>query len=121
MRVLYTDSLPGHWIVEDEAGLLWIVPPNGQERRPYRGHRVGLREAKPGAAAERAMGIDIVSVTEIAQRAGTTPGTVHSWRRRHADFPAPAYELAVGPVWHWASVAEWLAKPRVRTGRPRGT
>lgn len=59
-----------------------------------------------------------VSVTEIAALAGTTPGTVHSWRRRHADFPAPLAELAIGPVWHWSDVAAWLARPR-KPGRPR--
>ena len=61
---------------------------------------------------------DLVSVTEIAQRAGTTPGTVHTWRRRHASFPAPIVTLAVGPVWHWSDVARWLAIPRP-PGRPR--
>lgn len=62
---------------------------------------------------------DIVSVTEIAERLGTTPGTVHQWRRRHADFPAPLVTLAVGPVWQWADVARWAERPRLRTGRPR--
>jgi len=61
---------------------------------------------------------DLVSVTEIAQRAGTTPGMVHSWRRRHPDFPPPVAQLAIGPVWDWPPVAAWLARPR-RTGRPR--
>lgn len=59
--------------------------------------------------------MDIVDVTEIAKRAGTTPGTVHSWRVRHADFPAPIM-LAVGPVWQWAPVQKWLEK-RKRHGR----
>jgi hypothetical protein len=62
---------------------------------------------------------DLVSVTEIAQRAGTTAGTVHSWRRRHLDFPAPVASLAIGPVWQWPHVAAWLAQPRP-SGRPRG-
>lgn len=61
---------------------------------------------------------DLVSVTEIAERAGTTPGTVHSWRRRHADFPRPIAELAIGPVWSWPDVERWLAVER-RPGRPR--
>ena len=63
--------------------------------------------------------MDLVSVTEIADRAGTTPGTVHQWRRRHRDtFPAPVVTLAVGPVWEWQAVADWLARPRP-AGRPR--
>lgn len=56
--------------------------------------------------------MDIVDVTEIANRAGTTPGTVHSWRVRHADFPAPYRVLAIGPVWVWGAVQKWLAKRR---------
>jgi hypothetical protein len=61
--------------------------------------------------------MDIVDVTEIARRAGTTAGTVHSWRVRHEDFPAPLVTLAIGPIWKWRDVERWLAKPR-RTGRP---
>jgi hypothetical protein len=61
--------------------------------------------------------MDIVDITEIAKRAGTTPGTVHSWRARHADFPAPLVTLAIGPIWKWATVEKWLARPR-RPGRP---
>lgn len=61
---------------------------------------------------------DIVDVAEIANRAGTTPGTVHSWRVRHADFPAPLLTLKIGPVWEWAAVQPWLARVR-KPGRPR--
>lgn len=62
---------------------------------------------------------ELVDVTEIAERLGTTPGTVHSWRRRHADFPAPIAALAIGPIWAWSEIERWAARPRVRTGRPR--
>lgn len=61
---------------------------------------------------------DLVDVAAIASRAGTTPGTVHSWRRRHVDFPAPLVTLAIGPVWDWRDVAAWLGRAR-RPGRPR--
>jgi hypothetical protein len=61
--------------------------------------------------------MDLVSVTEIADRAGTTPGVVHQWRRRHADFPKPVAVLAIGPVWDWSPVAAWIAQPR-KNGRP---
>lgn len=63
--------------------------------------------------------MDIVDVAEIANRAGTTPGTVHSWRVRHADFPEPFARLRIGPVWQWHEVEKWLAKPR-SAGRPKG-
>jgi hypothetical protein len=58
--------------------------------------------------------IDLVGRVELAQRAGTTPGMVDSWRLRHADFPVP---VAPGPVWNWRQVEAWLAKPRP-AGRP---
>ena len=61
---------------------------------------------------------DLVDLTEIARRHGTTVGTIQSWRRRHANFPAPLMVLAIGPVWDYATVRDWLARPR-RPGRPR--
>ncbi len=64
------------------------------------------------------LGETIVSMTEIAERAGTTPGTVRTWRGRHADFPAPLADVASGPVWAWSDVERWLAIPRP-PGRPR--
>lgn len=73
------------------------------------------------AAWEHALPDDVlVGVTEIAERAGVRPDTVHAWRARHATFPAPAEDLAMGPVWWWSDVAAWLAIPR-RPGRPRIT
>jgi hypothetical protein len=104
-----------------------------------------LEEAEPGKAAEglqihdgwraivRSVGdgrfavdveneaepwFSLVSVAEIAQRAGVAWSTVQSWRRRHADFPAPLVTLAAGPVWDWADVERWIAVPRPQ-GRPR--
>ena len=64
------------------------------------------------------MTVDLVDLTEIALRAGTSVGTVQSWRQRHADFPAPLVRLAIGPVWDYPAVAEWLGRER-RNGRPR--
>ena len=52
--------------------------------------------------------LDLVGETEIAGRAGVKAQTVYVWRRRHADFPAPDVELAMGPVWRWERVAGWL-------------
>lgn len=63
--------------------------------------------------------LDLVGVTEIAQRAGVASiNVVYMWRKRHANFPPPYVELAMGPVWLWESVEAWLAKPRPN-GRPR--
>lgn len=62
---------------------------------------------------------DLVGLAELAQRAGTSTGYIRVLRRRHADFPAPVVELAMGPVWSWATVEAWLAQRRPN-GRPRG-
>jgi hypothetical protein len=60
----------------------------------------------------------LLAITGIAHRAGTTVGTVQSWRHRHADFPAPMASLRIGPVWDWAPVDAWLSRER-KPGRPR--
>ncbi|MEX2546945.1 MAG: PIN domain-containing protein [Chloroflexota bacterium] len=52
---------------------------------------------------------DLVSVSEIATRAGRPVNTIQSWRRRHSDFPTPVAQLAAGPIWHWPLVAQWIA------------
>lgn len=62
---------------------------------------------------------DLVGIAEIAARAAVEPITVHSWRRRHRDFPAPVVRLAMGPVWRWADIEAWIAAhPRVGRSRP---
>lgn len=63
---------------------------------------------------------DPVGVSEIAARAGVRAATVSQWRYRHADFPSPAVELAMGPIWEWSAVAKWLERDRP-AGRPRGS
>lgn len=83
--------------------------------------RVGPWGQKPGEpiahVAER-RGLDLVSVTEIAQRLGRTVGAIHQLRRRNVGFPEPLATLATGPVWAWSDVERWAAIPRP-PGRPR--
>jgi len=55
----------------------------------------------------------LVGAAEIAQRLGLAQRTVHDWRRRHADFPAPVAELTAALVWNWPDVERWARK----TGR----
>jgi predicted DNA-binding transcriptional regulator AlpA len=87
----------------------WLAKP----RLP--GHHRGQIEAGPPSSPT----IDLVGGTEIAKRAGVAGiQVVYMWRKRHADFPAPYVELALGSVWRWEDVATWLAKPRP-PGRPR--
>lgn len=49
----------------------------------------------------------LVGAAEIAQRLGVVRDTVHLWRRRHADFPAPVAELEQAMVWYWPDVEAW--------------
>jgi len=58
---------------------------------------------------------NLVGAAEIAERLGLTQAdTIHSWRRRHDDFPAPVRELRMGLVWWWPDVQAW-AKATGRT------
>ena len=57
--------------------------------------------------------LPLVGLIEIAQKAGVKRNTVTSWRDRHDDFPEPVKELAVGPIFWWPHVRDWL----VHTGR----
>ena len=78
-----------------------VAPEMGEGRR--------VSEAS-GVYASLAIGQpDLVSVAEIATRAGRPVNTIQSWRRRHRDFPAPVARLAAGPIWSWPSVANWIS------------
>jgi hypothetical protein len=61
---------------------------------------------------------DLVDLTTIAERHGTTPGTVRSWRYRYPPgvpyFPEPVGRYGNSPVWRWADVEPWLATRRKR-------
>ena len=50
---------------------------------------------------------ELVGAAEIAERLGVSLHTVHSWRRRHDDFPAPVAQLRQALVWAWPDVAAW--------------
>lgn len=49
---------------------------------------------------------DLVSTAEIAERLGVKKNTVHQWRYRNL-FPAPDWQLSIGPVWKWSTVKWW--------------
>lgn len=51
---------------------------------------------------------DLVGTTEIAERAGVQPDTVRKWLARHRDFPRPILMLAMGQVWRWDDVYDWI-------------
>jgi hypothetical protein len=49
-----------------------------------------------------------VTAAEISRLAGVTRATVSNWRRRHADFPAPAGGTEASPAYDLAAVRIWL-------------
>lgn len=52
---------------------------------------------------------DLVGAHEIAERLGLAfPNLVHTWRRRHKDFPEPIRSLEAGLIWDWNDVSQWL-------------
>lgn len=66
--------------------------------------------------------LGLVGVTELAEKAGVKPHTVTIWRDRHADFPAPAIELAAGPIWSWRDVEPWVTAQKAKApGRPKAS
>jgi SAM-dependent methyltransferase len=52
---------------------------------------------------------DLLTAADIARLAGVTRATVSNWRRRHADFPAPAGGTGASPAYARLQVEEWLA------------
>ena len=67
--------------------------------------------------------LPLVGVAEIAARAGVQNSTVCNWRQRYAArdprFPASVLELAMGPIFWWPDVEQWLTasgKPATPAG-----
>lgn len=85
------------------------LPPAPDPRR----HSLSERRATYVTSREAA---DLVSVAELAARSGRSVNTIQSWRRRHADFPAPNVELAAGPIWLWGDVSAWIDLRPQRSG-----
>lgn len=52
---------------------------------------------------------DLVGAAEIAERLGLAQvQTVHTWRRRYADFPEPVARLKQALIWSWVDVETWV-------------
>ena len=85
----------------ERAGFRFVPPPPQSG-----GHRTG--EVRAPYDVEPSGALDLVGVAEIASRSGRPVSTVQSWRRRHADFPAPSVELAAGPIWLWGEAKAWI-------------
>lgn len=106
---------PSGLVVEDTGGALWRVP----EMAVFDGDPSTLQRVRPGGETvfPGELFIDVVGVAEIAERASVDAGTVHAWRSRHDDFPAPLATLKAGSVWTWAAIERWL-RVRPPSGRP---
>ncbi|MFF4012538.1 hypothetical protein [Streptomyces sp. NPDC001717] len=91
---------------------------------------VDWRRCAPPARARRSLlaaldpvvpGRDRVLLAEVARMAGLGRAAVACWRRRHADFPAPAGGTDVHPQFDQAAVVAWLLahdKIEVPVGMP---
>lgn len=50
----------------------------------------------------------LVDTADIAARLGLAQAeSVHNWRRRYEDFPAPAVEKGRVLLWYWPEVEHW--------------
>ncbi|MDF1597044.1 MAG: hypothetical protein P1T08_13270 [Acidimicrobiia bacterium] len=50
----------------------------------------------------------LVGASEIAERLGVARAqVVHTWRRRHADFPLPVAQLQSALIWYWPDIEKW--------------
>jgi hypothetical protein len=70
-----------------------------------------IRQGRSAGATITAVGEDLVSLTEIAERAGRTVATADHWatgRRGPGNFPQPKIGRPRASLYSWAEVASWL-------------
>lgn len=75
------------------------------------------REDVRDAELERPTMPDLVSGPEAAEILGVTRQRLHQLATNNPRFPAPAYKLGVGMLWHRAAVERFAAEDRP-PGRP---
>lgn len=63
-------------------------------------------------AAPQSQGLELVGISEVADRLQVKRATVDRWRQREL-LPAPGWVVSGTPVWLWGEVKAWA----VRTGR----
>jgi predicted DNA-binding transcriptional regulator AlpA len=59
----------------------------------------------------------VAGLTEVAKILGVSKRTATRYASRD-DFPKPAAQLAMGPIWRIGDVETWARENRVRRGRP---
>jgi hypothetical protein len=70
-----------------------------------------IRQGRSAGATITAVGEDLVTLTEIAERAGRTVATADHWatgRRGPGNFPQPKIRRPRASLYSWAAVASWL-------------
>lgn len=91
------------WLTSDEAAM---------EPTAYESSHLPNNPCRAGAAQADVR--DLVGSAEIAENFGFKhPQSLHTLRRRHADFPAPIMRLKRAYIWSWAIVERWARE----TGR----
>lgn len=74
--------------------------------------------AGPLEGPARPSDLPVLGVVEIAAHARVQNSTVCNWRQRYSArdprFPASVLELAMGPIFWWPDIEQWL----VATGKP---
>ncbi len=51
---------------------------------------------------------DLVTPSEIAERAGVTAAAVSNWSARDVTFPSPVKDTSRCRIWLWSEVQLWL-------------
>lgn len=70
-----------------------------------------IRQGRSAGVTITAVGEDLVTLTEIADRAGRTVATADHWatgRRGPGNFPQPKVRRLRASLYSWAQVASWL-------------
>lgn len=68
---------------------------------------------KAGATVERIEPDPLVSLSEIARRAGLTKAAISNYAHGHREetFPGPIARVTTdSPLWDWVAVARWLRR-----------
>lgn len=59
----------------------------------------------------------LLGLSEVAALLGVSKRTASRYAAR-SDFPTPAAQLAMGPIWFGEDVETWISRRPVRRGRP---
>lgn len=77
-----------------------------------------VREDIRDAELERPTMPDLVSGPEAAEMLAVSRQRLHQLAANHPDFPAPAYRLGVGMLWHRSAIERFASEWERRPGRP---